>query len=442
MSDDTTNVTSLNGRRKQKVDAWRKRLAKTEKRKGDWMVKSSIGNATLILEHHPAWRGVLGYDERNEQPVFLKPPPFVDGGDPLTKLPRPLRDADDVRTCQWLEEEEGLTLSPAQLHAALNAVAVVNRFDLVLQYLDSITWDGVPRIQKWLHTYLGAEDNDYTRAVGPRWLISAVARTRQPGCKVDHVIVYEGPQGIGKSTAVRILAGDDYFGDDIPAVGSKDAQTYIAGAWIVELAEMDAATRAEASTLKRFLTTTSDRYRPPYGRRTIVHPRRCVFAGSVNLDEYLKDSTGGRRFWPVECTRVDLEALQRDRDQLWAEADQAYLRGACWHLHEPELIGHAVEQQAKRLECDPWQDAIAGYLAKAATTFVTTAEVLEIAVGIELPRMSKRERNRVGSVMRALDWRYGEGDGRQRGWKRPEPSTHGNQHSTTQRREELSGPDA
>ena len=249
-------------------------------------------------------------------------------------------------------------------------------------------------------------------------MISAVARTFKPGCKADHVLVLEGPQGSGKSTGLCVLAGEDYFGDDVPPVGSKDAQQYLGSLWIVELAEMDAATRAQTATLKRFLTTTIDRYRPPYGRRMIQHRRRCVFAGTVNKDEYLRDPTGGRRFWPVQCGRVDLNALARDRDQLWAEAVAAYRACAARHLEDAASTARAAAEQAKRLESDPWEDPIASYVN--SHSFVTTNDVLTQAIGMELKAIGKREKNRVGSIMRQLGWKYSEGDGegRQRGWKR------------------------
>lgn len=392
---------------------WRDRL--TLNSDGD--IKSSLPNATLLLQYDPEWSGVLGWDERAEEPMFVSAPPFPDA--PNARVPRPLVDADAVRAAQWLEERHGVTLSLPQLHAVMDAVAATAPFDRVREYLDERTWDGVLRLDSWLSDYLGVAVSDYASAVGRKWPISAVARTYQPGCKADHVLVLEGAQGLGKSTALRVFAGDAHFGDDIPALGSKDAQQYLGTRWIVELSEMDAASKAEAATLKRFLTTTEDRYRPPYGRRTVVHARRCVFAGSVNLEEYLRDSTGGRRFWPVTCHRVDIAGLTAARDQLWAEAVAAYRAGESWYLDDPKLAMEAASQQAQRLEADPWEDAIAPYLAVGPRVFVTTAELLTDALRIETPRLSKADRNRVGAVMRHLGWVYGEGTDRQRGWLRP-----------------------
>jgi putative DNA primase/helicase len=391
---------------------WQCRLARSK----DGAIKGTSGNAALILERDPAWRGVLGYDSRSEQPMLLRAPPYE--GVTATVTPRPMKDSDDVHAAQWLDEHYNVSVTLQNVHAAINAVAELSPFDRVREYLDGLSWDGRPRLPAFATTYLGTVPSDYAAAVGTRWMISAVARTYEPGTKVDHVLVLEGPQGKGKSTALRVLAGDDHFGDDVPAIGTKDAQQYLGSLWIIELAEMDAATRAEASTLKRFLTTTVDRYRPPYGRRTIVHQRRCVFAGSVNLEEYLRDATGGRRFWPVACGEIDLAALRRDRDQLWSEAKHLYRAGEPWHLEEPGLIRAAGREQARRLESDPWEDAIADYLAVRSRTFVLTTQVLADALSLHLDRISKREANRVGAILRKLGWQYGESASRQRGWFR------------------------
>ncbi len=417
MPEEPANGTPANVR---PIKSWKKRLTKGPK----GGIKSTVSNAVLILSHDREWGGVLGYDERGEEPILLSRPPFLDCPDSILRTPRSLTDADDVRTTQWLEERYGMSQPLTQAHAALNAVARTSPFDRVRDYLDGLTWDRENRLDDWTTEYLGTPRTAYTKAVGRRWMISAVARTYEPGCKADHVIVLEGKQGIGKSTALRILGGDEYFGDDIPSLGSKDAQQYLGTLWIVELAEMDAATKSEASTLKRFLTTTTDRYRPPYGRRTIVHARRCVFAGSVNLEAYLKDSTGGRRFWPLQCSTVDLEALALSRDSLWAEAVAAYRAGEKWHLDDPELVSLAASEQTERLERDPWHDKIAEHIAKPIVTFITTPDLLEHALGMDAAKMNKADSNRVGAVMRSEGWQYGEGDQRRRGWHRPPHATH------------------
>jgi putative DNA primase/helicase len=392
---------------------------------------SGANNALLILTHAKEWAGVFGFDVRSEEPLVLSRPPFRDAPAHLLAAPRPLRDGDDVRVAAQLEEKHGISLSPAAAHAALNTAAEAKPFDRVKEYLEAVRWDGTERLGTWPVRYLGVEGSDYARAVGRSWMISGVARTFVPGCKADHVLVLEGPQGIGKSSALQVLAGTEYFGDDVPAIGTKDAQQYLGALWVVELAEMDAATRAEASTLKRFLTTAVDRYRASYGRRTIPHGRRCIFAGTVNLDEYLRDETGGRRFWPVKVGSIDLQALERDRDQLWAEAVAAYRAGEPWHLTDGGIITQAVEEQAKRQESDSWEAAVSKWLKGQGGGFVTTADVLTKAIGMRLDQTDKRASNRAGAVMRRLGWTYGEGEAevvvlgeteskRVRGWNEPQ----------------------
>ena len=159
----------------------------------------------------------------------------------------------------------------------------------------------MPRLEEWVITYLGAEDTPLNRAVGSRWMISGVARILQPGAKVDHMLILEGPQGAKKSSALKTLAGAEWFTDELAEIGSKDAAQQMRGIWVIEIAELDAISRAEVSRIKAFLSRTTDRYRPPYERYVVEMPRQCVFAGSVNPDTYLRDETGNRRFWPVRC---------------------------------------------------------------------------------------------------------------------------------------------
>ena len=176
------------------------------------------------------------------------------------------------------------------------------------------------------------------------------------------MLILEGPQGAKKSTALAVLAGDGWFTDELAEIGSKDAALQMRGVWIIEIAELDAIGRAEVSRIKAFLSRTVDRYRPPYDRYVVDVPRQCVFAGSVNPDTYLRDETGNRRFWPVRCGRIDLDALRRDRDQLWAEAVVRYREGAIWWIDDRDLIAAANVEQEARVHPDAWHALIERWL--------------------------------------------------------------------------------
>ena len=189
-------------------------------------------------------------------------------------------------------------------------------------------------------------------------------------------MILEGAQGIRKSTALRTLAGE-YFTDELADLGSKDAAMQTRGVWIIELSELDSLSHSEVARIKAFMSRTTDRFRPPYGMRLVESPRQCVFAGTVNHSTYLRDETGGRRFWPVACARIDVDALARDRDQLWAEAKARFDAGVVWWLETVELVQMAVDQQVDRYEGDPWEEVIAPWVESQAS--VSISEVLESA---------------------------------------------------------------
>ena len=288
-----------------------------------------------------------------------------DGSD--DPIPRPWTDSDDVRAAEWLQHRE-LNVTPMTVSRSVGAMAREITVHPVRDHLGALAWDGVPRIETWACRYLGAEDTAFNRSVGALWLISAVARIFRPGVKADHMLVLEGPQGARKSTALKVLAGEDWFTDELPDLGSKDAAMHMQGVWIIEIAELDAIGKAEVSRIKAFLTRTTDRFRPPYGRYTIEVPRQCVFAGTVNPDTYLRDETGNRRFWPVRCGTIDIDALARDRDQLWAEAVARFRAGAIWWLDTPELIEAASAEQEKRYQADAWDELIERWLTHEVRT--------------------------------------------------------------------------
>jgi predicted P-loop ATPase len=348
-------------------------------------IKPILANLILILHEAPKWKGVLAYDEFSTRVVIRKRPPWGEEAPDAHWT-----DHHESLTRVWLQREDIIKAGQGDIGRAVQAAARSNPFHPVREYLDSLVWDGMPRIDTWLTTYFHAEDSPYIRAIAPRYLISAVARVYQPGCKVDHMLVLEGPQGKQKSEALRALAvRDGWFTDRLSHLASKDAAIEIAGVWLVEIAEMDALTRSSSSTAKSFLTRRHDRFRPPYGKHIINLPRQCVFAGTINppANGYLKDATGARRFWPVLCNgMIDRDGLEQDCDQLWAEAAQHYKADACWWLETPELEALAAAEEAERVVADEWEAPVRDWIG--AKIDVSVAEVLEGA--LDFPRKKNR----------------------------------------------------
>jgi hypothetical protein len=226
----------------------------------------------------------------------------------------------------WLTMSERLRLPVSKdlLRTVVLDVARLNGFHPVCDYLDGLQWDSKPRIDAWLTTYGGAEDNEYARAVGALMLTAAVRRVRRPGCKFDEMVVLENEQGTNKSTALAALAVQEaWFSDDLPLnIEGKRVIESLRGRWIIEAAELSGMRRADIEHLKAFLSRQVDRARMAYGHIVSEVPRQCIIVGTTNAEEYLRDTTGNRRFWPVRCKQFDITALRRDRDQLWATQPQ------------------------------------------------------------------------------------------------------------------------
>jgi putative DNA primase/helicase len=277
-------------------------------------------------------------------------------------VPGDWTDADTSRTVAWINSEVGFAPRSEYVEQAIQVISRRNAYHPVREYLESLVWDRTPRLDQWLHVHMGAKDDDYSRAIGSRWLISAVARVMAPGCKVDCLLVLEGAQGAGKSTALAVLAGADWFADSPLDIGNKDSLQNLRRKWIYEIAELASLKGAKVEKTKAFITTQSDYYRPSFGRRAADHPRQVVFAGTTNLGHYLADDTGARRFWPVACGKVDIAALRVARDQLWGEALARYKHGERWHVDTAEVQASCeVEQEARAID-DPIPAILAQWL--------------------------------------------------------------------------------
>jgi predicted P-loop ATPase len=388
---------TLRGRRRQ---PWEDKLILNKK---GWPT-ACLANLVLILCNNPAWKSVFAFDDFNHRVVLRGRPPWGE-----ERRNAPLTDHHEALVRVWFQREAKISPALGDVGRAVQAAARTNSFHPVRDYFNRLRWDGVPRLDRWLITYWHAEDTPYVRAVGKRWLLSSVARIYRPGCQVDHVIIFEGTQGLLKSAALRTLAvKDEWYSDRLSHLASKDALIETSGVLIIELSEMEALARASSGTAKSFITSQSDRFRPPHGKHTINLPRQCIFAGTINppIGGYLKDPTGARRFWPVECIgMVDRGGLERDRDMLWAEAVARYKADEPWHLETPELEALATAEQEARYRTDIWQEPIVAWLRKRNRTDVTLWDVVKGALGYSRNEATQSIVNRVQKILTRIGFR-------------------------------------
>lgn len=286
---------------------------------------------------------------------------------------------------------------------AVFMVAADKQFHEVRDWLEALQWDGIDRISKILVDHAHGEDTPITRAFVEKWMIQSVARIYEPGCQADAMLVLEGRQGEGKSTFFRVIFGDKWFTDHLPDLHNKDAMIQLLGIWCIELGELATLGRSEAETQKRFLTSRSDRYRLPWDRMATDHPRQCTFAGSTNKSDYLKDETGARRFWPVKVKEVDTAAIERNREQYWAEAVHRYKAGEIWHLPKGDLAAAAKLTQSHRYKRDVWHEPVEKFIH--GKPYVSIQDVLRDGILMSATAdWSQREENRVSAVLSHLGW--------------------------------------
>ena len=309
---------------------------------------------------------------------------------------------------------------------ALHALCLENQFHPVLTYLGHLTWDGVERLPGFFADYCGADDTPLNRAMSQIIFVAAVKRIRRPGTKFDTIAVLEGRQGTGKSTLLEILAGAANFSDqNILALDSKAQMEALEGVWIFELSELEGMTKADTAKMKAFASRNEDRNRPAYARFREIHPRETIFIGTTNDDQYLTDQTGNRRFWPIRTGQIDLDAVRRDRDQLWAEAAAKEARGASILLPKDFWMAAAHEQDLRMVD-DGWLDLLSTVKGeKHGNVFrVSSAYLLTDVLRISRDKITAAMGKRVIGLMRRLGWigpkllRFA-GAGLKRGYERP-----------------------
>ena len=375
-----------------------------------------VANALIALRNDPAVIDAFAYDEMLCAPMLMH-----QIGAPLSGSitePRPLTDKDVTDLQEWMQDAGLKRIAHETVSDAIQSYARDHAYHPVCNYLEALAWDGAPRLDTWLSGYLGAEQTPYSQAVGRMFLISMAARIIEPGCKADHMMVLEGHQGELKSTACSIIAGQ-WFSDSLPDVtAGKDACQHLRGKWLIEVAEMHAMNKAETTLLKSFISRTTERYRPPYGRLEVIEPRQCVFIGTTNKDAYLRDETGGRRFWPVKTGRVDLDVLEQDRDQLFAEAVHHYRHGTAWWPDKAFEREHIQPEQEARYEGDVWEQPVGNYLSTVSTA--TVGGVAINALGLKHERIGTADQRRIIAIMTAAGWRRSKkrGNAGERYWEK------------------------
>jgi predicted P-loop ATPase len=329
-----------------------------EGEEADWLKKLELSvkggyesnpyNVILILKNDPNLAGKFALDEFAHRIVLKDNLPWR-----VTDQGRFWQDGDDSGLRNYCNRVYGIKGNQI-IADALNEVLYLNYYHPVRDYLSGLWWDGQERIDKLLIDYLGAEDTEYVRTVTRKMLVAAVARVTNPGVKFDTMLVLVGKQGEGKSYLLKKLGGD-WFSDSLTTVNGKEAYEQLQGFWILEMGELSALKRAEVEAVKHFLSKQVDNFRVAYGRNISTFPRQCVFFGSTNRDDFLRDATGNRRFWPVK-TRVQpnqksvfTDLTEYEIGQIWAEASQAWQAGEALHL-DPRLNEQALAAQERHME--------------------------------------------------------------------------------------------
>ena len=390
------------------LQPWAKHVIASE---STGQAKNIYANAKAAFRHDESWEGVILHDEFRHQT-------FV-GRENVHGLPvgTQWRDSYDGVATEWLQRQ-GIYIAKSTVADAIQDVAAENGVNPLQDYLNGLQWDGESRIGRWLVEYCGADECEFTNAAGRLWMIGAVSRAMNPGGKFDNVLLLEGKQGVGKSTALQTLGGD-FFTDDMPDLHNKDSKEAMRGAWIFELGELSAIRKQDSELIKGFLTRTTDRYRASYDRHTQEYPRTVAFCGTTNEDEYLRD-THNRRFWPVRVNGIDLERMKADRDQLWAEAVAAYKAGEQWHMPD-DLIEHAEAAQASRRQIDMWEEYTMKYVTHtpkfldgdddpvwtirpAPIKWMKTDHILNDIFRLPLKDRGDFQKSRISKILKANGW--------------------------------------
>lgn len=382
-------------------DNWRLFLHVNKEEK---IKKGSLHNLYLFLCFHDQFEGLFAYNEFHHNITLMRCPIWESGGSFEAKT---LDDLTVNHATAALEGYGFTTPDTGKVNRAIEMAANYKKFHPGQDYFNSLMWDGQPRLEKWLTYYLGCESEspEYLAFIGKKWLTAGVKRIFEPGAKFDHVLVIEGEQGIYKSTALKKLAtfGRDkpveYFTDSVTIgdIQNKDTIMKIQGSIIVELSELSGFSKKDDEEIKRWITVQHDAVRLPYARQTSNFKRQFILAATTNKYDYLKDPTGNRRYWPVKANKIDITAIDRDKEQLWAEAVTLYKSGLYLGPTEEEEVLANFERR-KRLMQDPWTDTVMDKLNGSGKSKFKVSEILD-DMGLHLRDKDARAANRVTNIL-------------------------------------------
>ena len=351
----------------------------------DGSVRPTFVNFCEILEKDPDYAGKLKLNAFSNE-MFYNGNLF--------------RDHEHAECCLAISRKYYANFKMQDARTALLTVTSRSSFHPVQDYLRSLRWDGTPRIDSWLEDAFEAGASTYVQAVGKNVLIGAVARVMEPGCKMDNLLILEGAQGLGKTSAVRALASPAWYAEVTQAAGSTDFYQCLRGKWFVEFGDLAGMRHAEVNRLKQVLSSQADNYRASYAPTAKDHPRHNIFIATTNEEKYNVDATGERRKWPVRCNAVNLDYIIAMRDQLWAEALVRYQAGEKWHIVPAD---EAREQQEQRFDVDPWEYPINRWLTTHDSN-LTSAYILADCIGLELSKQRRQDQIRVGDIMKRLGY--------------------------------------
>lgn len=354
-------------------------------------------NILRVLELDQKLNHVVWYDE-----FYNKIMTTLNYDGTAGETPRQFTDTDNLHILTYMQCKLGLQKATTEVvERGVKMFVQGNRRNEPREWLESLSWDSESRIAHFFPAIFGAEDNEYARTVSRNFWVGMVARIYKPGCQLDNMVVLEGPQGNGKTAALRLIAGN-WYAQQPANPYDKDFFLILQGRMIVEIDELDAFGRAEVTKIKSVITTTHDALRAPYERHVIDRPRMGIFVGTTNEKNWVRDQTGARRFWPIDCAakEIDLDTLKNKREQFFAEAVSLYKAAATWWEINREA---AQAEQEQRRQSDEWEQLVSDWLL-GHPQGVQLAQVADEAIGLKADKFNMADQKRIAQAMRRAGW--------------------------------------